>query len=496
MKKFLAFFLVTAMLFSIVACAVPEGAEQGTRPAGNQTGDSDNKHADPGLPSEWYDNRSFTIMGLEEVERENPARDIIYFEDVQSDMINEAVHDRNVYIEEMYGVSIEAAWSARRDEMTPTVERAISAGMPNCQAMENGIYYFASMIDQGYLADFNSMSQYLDMSQSWWDQNSRSAMSLGGALYVATGDIMITDKMATWAISFNRDMIANNNLENPYDLIDSYKWTYEKMYEMAASVSDAEFHEVGDYFGTTWGICSDLSISYYLWFGCGNSIFQKDENDMPFISTLTENAYDAMMDIATMQFDKNVTILSQDIKGVADRYFDGTIKIFQTGHALFFIGSTTMIEWLREYDMDFGVLPMPIASEDQRAYYSGVSNTQSCALAIPAYTDYTQEDYDFIGIILQALACESTATLQEAYYDKTLTYRGLRRPEDQRMLDLVFDGRVYDLSLVFSWADALLQEISSANSESKIKRLKSYYDSYQNSINKKISDYLTKHGLA
>jgi len=494
MKKFLAFFLLTAMLFSAVACAVPDNLPGESRvPQGNGS-DTNNTHADPGLPSFWYNNQSYKIMASDNVVQNEPARDVVYFEDKQSDAINESVHDRNVYVEETYGVKIEAVWP--KDDMHVEVERAINAGLPNCSVMEATLSEYTSLADRGYLTDLNSMSQYLDMSQSWWDQNSRSAMSLGGALYVATGDIMITDKMATWAISFNRDMIANNNLENPYDLIDSYKWTYEKMYEMAASVSDAEFHEVGDYFGTTWGICSDLSISYYLWFGCGNSIFQKDENDMPFISTLTENAYDAMMDIATMQFDKNVTILSQDIKGVADRYFDGTIKIFQTGHALFFIGSTTMIEWLREYDMDFGVLPMPIASEDQRAYYSGVSNTQSCALAIPAYTDYTQEDYDFIGIILQALACESTATLQEAYYDKTLTYRGLRRPEDQRMLDLVFDGRVYDLSLVFSWADALLQEISSANSESKIKRLKSYYDSYQNSINKKISDYLTKHGLA
>lgn len=494
MKRILAILLVAAMAFSVVACAVPDGPEQNTRPIGNNSGDTDNPHADPGLPSVWYNNESFTLMGLSICERENPARDLIYFEDVQSDTINEAVHDRNVYVEETYGVSIEAKW-AERDEIPVEIEKGISAGLPVCDAAETGLSFFSALADKGYLADLNSMSQYLDMSQPWWDQNSRSALSLGGALYVATGDIMITDKMATWAISFNRDMITDNNLESPYDLVDSYTWTYDKMYEMASAVSDAEFHEKGDYFNTTWGICSQLSNSYSLWFGCGNTIFVKNENDLPTANTLTESAYDAMMDIATMQFDKNVTVLAQDIQGVSDQYFEGTIKIFQTGHSLFFVGSVTMIEWLREYDMDFGILPLPMANDSQRSYYSAVSNTMSCALAVPKYVDYTQEDFDFVGIILQALGCESTATLLEAYYDKTLTYRGLRRPEDQRMLDLTFDGRVYDLSLLFSWADALLGEIQGATTEGKIKRLKSYYDSYANSINKKVNDYLTKHGL-
>ena len=86
------------MAFSVVACAVPDDPEQNPRPVGNRPGDSDNPHADPGLPSVWYDNESFTIMGLSICERENPARDLVYFDDVQSDTINEAVHDRNIYV--------------------------------------------------------------------------------------------------------------------------------------------------------------------------------------------------------------------------------------------------------------------------------------------------------------------------------------------------------------------------------------------------------------
>jgi len=146
--------------------------------------------------------------------------------------------------------------------------------------------------------------------------------------------------------------------------------------------------------------------------------------------------------------------------------------------------------------MDFGVLPMPMADEVQRDYYSAMHGSHSSALAIPKYTVYDQDDYDFIAVVVQALGCESTATLLEAYYDKTLTYRGLRRPEDQRMLDLVFDGRLYNVNMITPFGGALSAEIQGATTEAKVKRLKSYYDSYINSINKHIEDYLAKHGFA
>jgi len=494
MKKVLSLLLLCAMLFSVVACAVPEGPDQETRPAGDQPGETDRYHADPGLPSLWYDGRSLTIMGLSIQERENPARDIVYFEDVQSDTINEAVHDRNIYVEETYGTSIEVAWSTR-EEMVLEVERAINAGLPNCQVMETGIGYYGTMMENGELMELNSMSQYLDLTQSWWSQNCREAMSLCGSLFVITGDIMIGDKMGTWALTFNRDLITDHNLENPYDLVDSYRWTFDKLYEMAASVSDAEFHEPDDYFGTTWGFCSQVGNSGMMWNGCGNTIIGKNDADQPITNTLTESAYDAMLDVAKLQFDKNVTILQSNIKGATSN-FDGIIKIFQTGHSLFFCGSVTMIEWLREYDMDFGVLPMPMADEVQRDYYSAMHGSHSSALAIPKYTVYDQDDYDFIAVVVQALGCESTATLLEAYYDKTLTYRGLRRPEDQRMLDLVFDGRLYNVNMITPFGGALSAEIQGATTEAKVKRLKSYYDSYINSINKHIEDYLAKHGFA
>ena len=319
-------------------------------------------------------------------------------------------------------------------------------------------------------------------------------MSIAHVLYFCSGDIMTSDKEGCWAMTFNRDIINNDNaLEDPYVLVDSRRWTYDKMYEMAAHVCNVSDYSPDDYFNVTWGVVSGTPNNYLMWQGSGNKLILKDDvTDIPYLGPLTEAGYDAMLDVAKVQYDKQVTLLSDNIKGIRDVNFDGVIKIFQTGHALFNIGSLTMVEWMREHDTDFGVLPLPKAFEEQEAYYTSMSSTYAYAVAIPT----SNQNHEFTAIITQALACESTTTVLEGYYDKTLVHKGLRRPEDVRMLDLMFNARLYDLSEVFSWANSLISKISAAKSEAKVKDIKSKYDGFSTNINNNIKTFLEKHGLA
>ena len=505
--RWIAMLVIVAMAVSAAACAVPsdDGDDTEKRPPSTNAGTSTgapteteyvDPHADPGLPSVNYHNTDFRIMAEENVSNGDRARDVVYNEDIASNTINEAVHDRNVYIEDKYGVNIVGSFG-KSEDMPQLVARNIASGDRFVEAVECDLYHFASISDAGHLYDLHKLSDYLDLSQPYWDQNCAQSLSLAGALFFETGDIMITDKMGTWSISFNRDLVKyTEGLENLYTVTNTGGWTYEKRYEYMGAVCDYSSHDPTDQFGITWGAVSEKANSYYMWQGCGNGMIGKDENDIPRLNELTESAYDSMKRIATIQYDKTRTLLASDVKGVQSVYFDGTIKIFEEGHSLFFIGSMTIIEWMRAYDTDFGILPMPKADTTQNRYYSAVSNTRSWAYGVPAFTSHTQEDRDFIAIITQALACESTDTLKEAYYDTTLVYQGLRREEDVQMLNLIFDNRVYDLSLVYRWADPLIDQISAAKSDKMVTRLKSLYDTYANSINKAITDFLTSQGLA
>ncbi len=498
-KRILAACLAFLMLVSLVACVIPDEpdpqpteTQQKTPTTDGPTETTENRHPQNNLPAKNYGGQDFRILGRSDQSAVwGRVRDIVYDSElVSTNSINEAVRDRNSYVEDTFGVSIKGIFDS---DLKKKVEDAKDSGFDLYDIVEDSFSVYANLIDDGYLLDLNTVSPYLDLSQSYWNQTCRKEMSIAGALYFCPGDIMTSDKEACWSVTFNRDIVKNDNaLEDPYTLVDTKVWTIDKMYEMASHACNKSSFDPDDYFNITWGCVSSSSNTYFLWQGSGTRLIVKDSTtDLPELAPLTEGAYDAMILAANFNFDKDVVLFAENIKGVADVYFDGTIKIFQTGHSLFNIGSMTMVEWMREYDTDFGVLPLPKASEAQENYYSSMSSTYAYSVAIPT----SNENLEFTAIITQALACESTPTLLEAYYDKTLVHKGLRRVEDVRMLDLIFANRLYDLSEVFSWASPLMSQIGAAKNESKVKSIKSKYDSYAKNINKSIAEFLEKHEL-
>ena len=496
--KILALVLALVMLLgTLAACVVPEDPPKDTTPSTKapSTGDDPNatettKPDETPTPTKMYDGETYTILGKDEYSNTTPARDIIYLESEGNSSINLAVRDRNNYIYDTYGVTIEGRFV---DQMLNDEIHAADAGLSICEAMTEGFTNYSTLIDYGYLMDLKTISPYLNLSSSVWSQECIKNMSVANRLYFVAGDIMITDKMGCWSVAFNRDLIKNNNLENPYDLVDSGNWTYDKMYELGLGVCDKSSYDPDDYFNITWGIATDSSSNYMVWQGCGVTLIQKDPTtDLPYLGPLTEGSYDAMMLTARIQFNTEITIMQDNMKGITGGNFEGVIKLFQIGHALFKIGSMSVVEWMREYDSDFGVLPMPKSDPAQEKYYSSQSSTFAYALAIPIYC----RDTEMTAFITQALCEASTDTLLNAYYDKTLVYKGLRRVEDVKMLNLVFDGRIFDLSMVFGWAQPLMSQIAAAKNESKVKSIKSKYDSYKKNIDKAINDFLVKHEMA
>ena len=496
----LAFCLLLPIFAGCAGAPDPEetkeaGTNAATAATEPDTPDTDSGHADPGLPRIDFDNADFTVFACEQVYSDGAApRDIVYFEDRLSDTINEAVHDRNVYVEDKYGVSIGALWVPELHLMDD-VKKLIASGEHAFDVAELGFNFAGEMAVNGLLRNAAGTSDYLDLSQSYWDQGVMESMSIGGVVYFISGDMMVTDKGGTWAMCFNRELAKNNLLGNLYDEVRAGTWNYDALNRYAAAVCDFESHAPDDYFGITWGILSEAANAYAMWSAGGHRIIEKNENDIPKVADLNEGAFDDMVTVAATQ-SAGYTLLAHDIRGVDNKFFDGTYKIFQSGHGLFFIGSMSMVEWMRSSDVDFGVLPMPKFSETQKNYTSTISRTRSWCLSLPYYSDITGQEADRVGIVLQALACESTATVREAYYDLTLVYKGLRKEEDVEMLDLIFKNRIYDLNHAYGWADNLVDEISSYKSEKLIRRFQSMYDSYKGGVAQRIQKYLEANGLA
>jgi hypothetical protein len=57
------------------------------------------------------------------------------------------------------------------------------------------------------------------------------------------------------------------------------------------------------------------------------------------------------------------------------------------------------------------------------------------------------EDYEFLGIIMEAMTAESWKTVSPAYYDEALKGRYATDPEMAKMVDLITESRIYDYSV-------------------------------------------------
>lgn len=144
----------------------------------------------------------------------------------------------------------------------------------------------ASLAADGMLVDLNS-TEYFDMTKPWWSQNLMAQSSVNGKLYFASGDISTTLTYMMYAMYFNKDIMAANNIEEPYDLVLDGKWTLDKLLELSTGVyqdlnGDGQKKVDDDMFGLeTYAVYVD---PYF--YSCGLRTTELDDNGVPQISPM------------------------------------------------------------------------------------------------------------------------------------------------------------------------------------------------------------------
>ena len=123
----------------------------------------------------------------------------------------------------------------------------------------------AEMATKGYLYDWNNL-KYCDYKQKWWNQDCIENLMVNGKNYYMVSDFVVPDMNC---VLFNKQMIDEFSLENPYTLVDGGKWTLDMLSEMASKVTsdingDGAF-DIDDRYGLAapgdWYWCSFLHSS-------------------------------------------------------------------------------------------------------------------------------------------------------------------------------------------------------------------------------------------
>lgn len=365
-------------------------------------------------------------------------------EETTGEPVNDAFVERELRTEEFLNISI--VENNDSDSMN-ILKNSVKAGTHDFDYGNVTLMNCYAVAMEGNVFDLNTLTADagVDFSNVWWDQNARDSLTINGQLYFMTSDADTTRFDSIRSLYFNKDMIEQYGLENPYDLVDDNKWTVDKFTELCTAVvldkdGDGEMTQ-NDQYG--WVSYDEIMFDLLLC-GMGAKYITKDsDTGMLIDGTTGETFVDMYNKVIKLMFTEQDAVF--DIRASKHTAHTGSLgdraqeALFTSGGALFYSECMAWTRVLREMEADFGVLPPPKYNEEQDRYYSIILNPFMQMIPV------TSEDPIRTLHVLDVFSAASHDTVVDAYVNVTLSGKVARDENSLRMLHLVFDELYYNI---------------------------------------------------
>jgi len=312
-KRLLALLFAALILTSAVSCGSSEKTETETTntSAAAETAPEtvETDPTEPDVPEKDYNGKEFRIFTRGEATGKFWHKDLMA-EELNGDPLNDAVYSRNLALAEKLNIQIAPVWSDASD-MHTSATQSITAGDDAFDVMMAPLNQTNAMATKNYLLNLNADIPYLNLEQPWWDGNSVRNLSIGDTLYCVFGDYTIMDEETTWVMYFNKDIQKDYQLEDFYALVESGKWTNDKLHELSLAVTtdidgdgDFDYDDLYGYQGEPYNVLVSLiasDVQYVL----------RDENNMPIMidASSKERLFTALESTLTYMNDLYLAIL-------------------------------------------------------------------------------------------------------------------------------------------------------------------------------------------
>ena len=450
MKRFISA-LLTLSLLAATACGSGGDAADGTTTASqNDTTTEAPAVSEYTKPDVNYNGKTFTVASFNFDMAYVIARyTMISHEEETGDSLNDAIVDMTRKVEDDLGVKLELYPLETADRnTTDKLNRIIAAGDDEVQAAFPLTVALTKLLaNPTMLTDLQSIPT-LDLSHSWWDAKSVEEYTIGGKSYAAIGDICFFMKCAPIVDFFNKKLISENKLDDPYKLVEDGKWTVDKLIEMSrAAASDLNGNQQVDPEEDVFGFMCEASSLRYMLDGAGVD-YSRGKDDKIEITFYSDKVASIVEKVVPFIRDKQTTIFAGDYYGsYASAFTDLMQPAFMNNRVLFYSNQLLQALDFRAMDADFGILPLPKADESQENYYSTTNTWWRDNLVVPV----TNGDLEMTGHVLDAMGYYSQQLVTPAFIDTTINGKSIRDTEAGEMVKLIYETQVYDIAMLFDW---------------------------------------------
>ncbi|MGN1127564.1 MAG: hypothetical protein ACI4T6_01265 [Candidatus Flemingiibacterium sp.] len=436
--------LLLAQTAAFASCGdetdAPAVTDKASETASN-TADSDNVGTtqvdiSDDLPEIDFGGRNFNVLTFDFI------KDDFVAEEMNGDVVNDAIYNRDHTVSERFGVNITYNAENSFGDATKLIRSTVLSGDNEFQLVANHVIDVGTLATEGLFLNWYDIP-YIDFSKPWWANSTTEELTVNGDRAVlAIGDYVLSTLKGTYCYYYDKKLAEDYGLENLYEVVDSGRWTLEYLKNTVKDIysdlnGNAE-QDSNDFYGLTQSLGSPLEA--YFW-ALGGKIFDI-KNGTPEL--VYENEHTA--DIVSA-----VYALVNEASGVCTKreqysdYHEFASMAFADELTLFAPGTLLMAtKHFRTKTNEYGIIPYPKFDENQESYKTMVDGYHA-VLAIPK----TIDDPEFVGIITEALNAESRRQVFPAYYETALKKKYTYDDESVKLLDMIVDSRVFDFGFVY-----------------------------------------------
>lgn len=458
-RAFLVMLLAALMVVSLVACGGDPVDTEGkdTTPADTKPNNGRDAVEDSVPDDLNYANADNNTVTFFVRNNADAYKYEICCEELLNDTLYDAVHYRNIDVENRLGVKIRqqgqnGSWGERQNWFgvlmtavstnSSDYDAAAMYAAPGAPYALQNLYY--------NLWDVSTQNGgYLDLEKPWWNQSLIDDCTIYGSLYFLGGDLTVTGTSATQLVLFNKDLFnqkfPQEGADALYSLVESNMWTIEKMTEYASQVwDDINTNGVideGDTVGFKYWPKTEQSAMDAWLYAMDIKVLEKTQYGEYQLADFASRLVPAF-ELVKKLYQSEGSTFSNEAK-------DTNPTNFANGNTLFVVGSVGDGAPLRTSTIKYGILPMPKFNAEQEDYASSVG-TYSSLVVILSHLD--DERAKMVSAVLELLAAESYKQVTPVYYSKVITGQYSQDEEDARMFDIVLRTAQYKFESIYSSA--------------------------------------------
>ena len=478
MKRTLAILLASLMLLPALAACGEADEPDDTKPSSQTTSAEE---GDPSIPADElpanlnYKGEKITFISVNDMD----------YDELTGDAVEDAIYERNKAVEERLDVEISVI-----KEETPIdkVIMAVNGGNTDYDVMVELCWRAAPKFTGNYFYNLRN-TEYLDFDKPWWNQSFTDVVTYNDITFGVTGAMVLSLYRRTYVTVFNKDLFKDANQPFLYEHVENGSWTLDKQASLVPLFhrdnGNAQKDMVGDIYGF---VSNDFIFVDPYWASCEVEIIRKDAaGDYEWVFT-SSKLHDMAEKVLNLYYGTgDAAYIEHD-----DYQAEQTVMtVFSGGYAAMGTMVIQMLEEpaMRQMEQEYGVVPIPKYSEDQKTYYSQMHD----GFTIACFPNTVKSDRaDMLSAVLEAMSSISYRIVRPVYYETTLRTKLAQDPQSAAMMDIIVNNTVIDAGFVYSHSMGSFhqgfQQLVDGGKNDAVSRYKRMTTSAQRSLEKLITE--------